>query len=268
MRVADGAYRTHDLGHGVGHYHRLRDDPAGHAYRPAPVSTSPRPRLDYAAIFARWAQYTPPEAIDALAATLGVCGQALRRLDVAYCPERRAWAFPMHDDRRQVVGVRLRREDGHKFALDGSASGLMIPRGLDSKSPLLLVEGPTDTAAALTLGYQAIGRPSNTGGAHLLCDLLEVGRRRDVIIVSDNDGLKRVGNQLIDPGRYGARRLAGRILGLCRSVRIISPAPHKDLRDWLRAGATAIAVKMRIDNASFFLPSEGANGNGLDKGEA
>lgn len=249
MRIADGAAHQVDLGHGVGHIHQLEHDRAQQ-----PTYLPPRPErsgdwdLDFDAILERWSRSTPPEAIDDLAAELGVERQAIARLDAVYCPEQRAWAFPMHDDRRQIVGVRLRGPRG-KWALRGSHSGAFIPRGLDSRSLLLICEGPTDTAAALSLGYMAVGRPSCSGATEILCELLHNGRPRDVVIVADSDG----------PGRFGARRLATRLRGLCRNVgpKIISAAPHKDLRSWLQGGATADALRLRIEQATYYVDEHG-----------
>ena len=64
---------------------------------------------------------------------------------------------------------------------------------------------------------------------------------RDVVIVADADG----------PGRFGAKRLADRIIGVARAVKVVSPAPHKDVRAWLNAGATKEALSVRIDSANF-----------------
>jgi hypothetical protein len=238
MRVADGAIRSIDMDHGTGYLHRLTADTQ--IIRPT-YSAGPTEadfELDYDAIFRRWSRDTTDAAIVALAQSLGVSGQALKRLEPAWCAERECWAFPMHDDRRQVIGVRL-RADGAKFAVTSSKSGLFIPTGLNSSSPLFICEGPTDTAAALTLEVEAIGRPSCSGGTEHLCNLLQVSRRRDVTIIADNDG----------PGRAGGKRLADRIVGICRSVTLFTAAPHKDLRAWLRAGCTPAILWARVGNA-------------------
>jgi 5S rRNA maturation endonuclease (ribonuclease M5) len=200
----------------------------------------------------RWQACTSSEAIQDLAAELGVSRESLERLDVTRAPERAAWAFPMHDDRRQVVGIRLRGSQGQKFALSGSHAGVFLPRGLDSRSTLLICEGPTDTAAALTLGYQAVGRPSCSGGTNILCDVLQAGRRRDVVILGDSDG----------PGRNGARQLADRIVGLVRSLKVITAAPHKDIREWLQAGVGRACVDVRINQASWYRVADPQNGDG------
>lgn len=245
MRVAEGSTKSIDLDHGTGYIHRIGDSytpPPSYVLTPPAIQESSF-QLDYDAIFARWSLDTTEAAIVALAQSLCVSRQALKRLSPAWCAERQAWAFPMHDDRRQVVGVRFRSDAG-KFSLPGSHAGLFMPSGIDGRSPIVICEGPTDTAAAVTLGCEAIGRPSCSGGTEYLCDLLQAGRRRDVIILADNDG----------PGRTGGRRLADRLLGLCRSVRLITAAPHKDVRAWLRAGCTPAILQARIGNAEYHLP--------------
>jgi len=243
MRIEHGSVCRKDLGHGVGYIHRIHEPLDWPPSRPSPPPALPPPEhefaLDYDAILARWHAATSAADLEQFAFGLGVRVDALVDLDVAWCPERQAWAFPMHDERRQVVGIRLRTET-RKFALPGSKTGAFIPAGMDSRSLLLICEGPTDTASALSLGFQAIGRPSCSGATAIIADLLQAGRRRPVVIVADADG----------PGRAGARQLADRIIGLCQGVRIITPAPHKDLRAWLQTGATPAALLLRIENAN------------------
>jgi hypothetical protein len=62
--------------------------------------------------------------------------------------------------------------------------------------PVIIVEGMSDTAAAMDLGFDAVGRPSNLGGLELLGRLI---RGRPVIIVGEND-IKPDGKQ---PGKEG-----------------------------------------------------------------
>ncbi len=242
MRVSDGAAAHRDLGHGIGHIHELcggiRPSPSPSMPAAAP---SPRFGLAFNEIWERWRSTTTDSMLAAFADELGVSAESLRRLDAVFAGDRGVWAFPMHDDRRQIIGFRLRSEDSQKFALSGSRSGAFIPSGLDSRSTLLICEGPTDTAAALTLGFHAIGRPSCSGGTAIICDMIDAGRRRDLVIVADPDG----------PGRVGAGQLADRVLGICKSVRVITASPHKDLRAWLAAGATNESVSLRIEQALY-----------------
>jgi hypothetical protein len=105
---------------------------------------------------------------------------------------------------------------------------LFIPRDLTGRGRLLVCEGPTDTAAALTLGFDAIGRPSCEGSVETLAAWL--GRRRydETVILADND----------EPGLRGALKLAA---ALPCAHRIAVP-PCKDIREWLRQGTTPVEV--------------------------
>ena len=246
MRVMEGAYRSHDLDHGIGYYHKLIDDSRPAPFRltrPIPPAPPARPAsefFDFAAIARRWYEETTPEVAADFAERLGVSVMALHRLGAGRAAERKCWSFPMHDDKRQVIGIRLRSDRGDKFAVTGSHSGCFVASAISSKADGLLVvcEGPTDTAAALTLGYDAIGRPSATGGTEIVCEILTKMRKRDVVIVRDVDG----------PGVAGANSLADRLVPICRTVRIVSPAPAKDLREWLRQGGTRAQLQSRINN--------------------
>ena len=143
------------------------------------------------------------------------------------------------------------------WALTGSHAGLFIPSGgpkaQPQQHPMLVCEGPTDTAAALALGFDAVGRPSCTGAAEMLSDYIGQQRRRDVVIIADADGPPggRPACLQDDPGRFGAHALADTLGPVARTVRVITAAPHKDLRAWLGAGATSAAVRARIDNARY-----------------
>jgi DNA primase len=139
----------------------------------------------------------------------------------------------MKDIAGRVLGIRLRRPNGFKLAVTGSREGLFIP-GLDNQanetSPLLICEGPTDTAALLDMGFSHVaGRPSCTGGVKLLVELVRSRGRPEVVVVADAD----------KPGRRGAENLASVLLVYTPAVRIIQPpVGQKDARDWLRAGGT------------------------------
>ena len=170
---------------------------------------------------------------------LGVSMMSLVTLNIGWCDESRAWTFPMRNHQQRVVGFRKRTFDGAKFAAKGSRAGCFMPSSLVSRwtDPVLVCEGPTDTAAALTLGFSAVGRPSCTGGGSILESLL---RGRDVVFVADADG----------PGRKGAMQAATRIATTARRVRIIQPLRGaKDIREWLRRGASRDEVLVAIDAA-------------------
>jgi hypothetical protein len=163
-----------------------------------------------------------------LARQLGVTEGSLRRLGVGWSAQHRAWTFPMRDAAGEVRGIRLRGLDGRKWSIKGGREGLFLPDDLDASGRLLVCEGPTDTAAALDMGCAAVGRPSCTGGVDLLLRLVRDRRPAEVAVVADGDL----------PGQRGATALATVLAGYVRLVRLITP-PEKDLREWLRAGATA-----------------------------
>ena len=194
-------------------------------FRPA----RPTPTLRQAAdLLARWQASTTPAQIKTLAGDLGVTMAALEALGAAWAAPREAWAFPMRDGTGKVVGIRL-RSASRKWAVAGSAEGLFYPAGDFAPGTALVCEGPTDCAAALSLGFSAVGRPSCTGGVHQLRALFARAGIHRAIIIADND----------TPGRTGATRMAD-ALDLPHKILAL---PAKDLRDFVRAGATAALLR-------------------------
>lgn len=239
MRVSDGSVYQREFSHGMGWLHVLRADAPVAPTRPVP-NVAPRPKrpwlLDWPAILKRWEDTQPADSLTRAAADLRTSVTALQRLRAVYSTDYHALAFPMCNARHRIIGVRLRAADGRKWAVTGSHNGIFLPDWLDSKPPLWVCEGPTDTAAALSLGFNAIGLPSAGGAADIVCEMLELGRRREVVIVADEDG----------PGRAGAQRLANRILGLAKRVYVITAAPYKDIRAAVAAGTRSEGFKIKL----------------------
>jgi hypothetical protein len=148
----------------------------------------------------------------------------------------------MTDVGGRVLGIRLRLENGRKFAVTGGREGLFIPTGLpDSPTTLFVAEGATDCAALLDLGLSAVGRSSCTGGTRLLVELVARRRPGRVVIVADAD----------EPGQRGADALACVLCAYVRDVRIITPpAGVKDARAWKLDGATAADVLDAVEASS------------------
>jgi hypothetical protein len=184
------------------------------------------------------AEALPPSSflLGLLARRLGVTEGSLRRLGVGWSARHRAWTFPMYGAAGEVRGIRLRGLDGRKWSIKGGREGLFLPDGLDAAQRLLVCEGPSDTAAALDMGCEAVGRPSCTGGADLLLRLVRERRPGELVVVADHDA----------PGQRGAAALARVLAGYVPTVRLITP-PVKDLRDWLRAGASAADLAKLIE---------------------
>lgn len=167
----------------------------------------------------------------ALADQLGVSADALARLKTGF-KARGAWfTFPMRmEPGGAVVGIRLRRADGVKMSERGGKEGVFIPEGIASTvSRLVMVEGPTDAAAALTLGLNAVGRPNCSGGTDSLRNIARWIQPKEVVIIADAD----------PPGQAGAKRLAAALAALTPIVRVVTPPEGiKDLRMWLGRGLT------------------------------
>jgi len=118
----------------------------------------------------------------------------------------------------------------------GGREGLFLPEGEPAEC-LFLPEGPTDTAALLSLGFFAVGRPSCQGGVSHAVGYVRRHRPRQVVVVADAD----------TPGQDGARRLAAVLRALARDVRLLMPPPpHKDVRDWVRDGATKQDIEAAV----------------------
>jgi hypothetical protein len=202
------------------------------------------PSIDPGAMLRRWGAETRPEQIEAYAAALGVHPLAVETLGACWAAEHGAWAWPMHDGAGTVCGIRL-RSDEHKWAVRGSRQGVFLPAiAVPAGVDVIICEGPTDTAAALTLGFYAIGRPSCRGCVdEVRSTCRRLGVRR-VVIMSDNDAkIERIGGSAFAPGQEGAAALAAR-LGI--PARVVVPR-RKDLRAWVAAGVTRADVECLIN---------------------
>ncbi|MFC1794652.1 hypothetical protein ACFL3Q_13810 [Planctomycetota bacterium] len=199
------------------------------------VSIGKEQSIDFGQLARRYQQHLRSEKLAALADSLGVSTQSLSRLGVGWDGE--AYTFPMSNDFGNIIGIRRRFPNGRKVSVKGSKNGLFIPGKLSADGFLLVCEGITDTAAALYLGFSAIGRPNCNSRIDLV---LRYVRGRDVVIVGDNDYA----------GKAGAEKLAAKLALCCSDVRIVyPPAPIKDLRAWLRAGLTAEDLNRYISGA-------------------
>jgi hypothetical protein len=190
---------------------------------------------DFAALIARWRREKAGE-LESYAATLGVGRQDLDDLHVCWAPEYQAFAFPMCNADGEVVGIRL-RNDVHKWSVKGGHQGLFIPFAAVKRFPIttvLIVEGPTDCAAGLALGFFTIGRPNNLVGGEMVREVLAGLPAKEIIVCYDNDWHIDSLGKRIRPGALGAERL---IKELRRPVVRFVPET-KDLRSFLQAGGT------------------------------
>lgn len=195
----------------------------------------------WAELAADWSRAMRPDWRRRAAGLLGLPVGPLLRLGVGWASEYRATSWPMRDSAGQVIGVRLRcPRTARKWAVRGSRAGLFYDPGLSSiegPSRLWLAEGPTDTAALLSIGLAAVGVPSASGGRDLVAGLCRQVRPGEAVIVADADG----------PGREGAERLARDLMAVVPSVRVIAPEATKDARAWVVAGADRDAFDTAAD---------------------
>ncbi|MBT6155455.1 MAG: DUF3987 domain-containing protein [Planctomycetaceae bacterium] len=167
-----------------------------------------------------------------LAKELGVTVASLKAIGIGWDDDY--WTSPERDAAGHIIGIVKRGADGNKKSMKGGKRGLSYdPKATEDSGPIILVEGATDTAAARTLGFAAIGRPSNNGGIDHLAELLkDVPSEREIIVLGENDE-KPNGTW---PGRDGAIRTAtklSKILG--RKVHYaLTPDNAKDIRVWLQ----------------------------------
>lgn len=194
-----------------------------------------------------------PRKRQELADKLGVSAAALERLRVGWSGRYDCWTFPERNAAGQIIGLSRRYPDGAKKQWPGGQRGLTFARDwLADSGSVFLVEGGSDTAAMLSVGLCAIGRPSNTGGVDLLIRLLsDLPDDRDVFVIGENDhkpheSLKPSvqarhkpeceGCSECWPGQHGAMETARKLAdALQRPVEVVYPPDgSKDVRDLIR----------------------------------
>lgn len=216
-----------------GWFHRFDADAPPYVHRPTPPKkTEPTP--DFAGMMNGWRDQTPSKKLTEMAESLGVTSKSLWLLGATWVENKSVMAFPMYDERSWgidcVCGIRLRTMTGKKFAITGSKSGVFFPfRALLSidASRLFICEGPTDTAALLSLGLFAIGRASCRGGVHIIQAIVDQ-LAQEVVIVCDNDS----------PGLAGADLL---MKSIHKPVVKLIP-PTKDIRSFVQKGASKALI--------------------------
>jgi hypothetical protein len=222
----------------AGHLHVLADRHNGHnrhefCVRPRQLLKSGLGRngcRDFAELARRYQGQLTRDRLGTLAQSLGISPRSLQRLRGGW--DGRAYTFPMLDASDEVVGIRRRFPEGKKASVRGSKNGLFIPTDPSNDGPLLICEGPTDTTAALDLGFDAIGRPNCNSLIEMTVKVVK--GRTEIVIVADRDAV----------GIAGATRLANVIALHCPSVKIIQPPDGiKDLRQWRNVGLTSDALQ-------------------------
>lgn len=182
-------------------------------------------------------------ALDHCAGLLGLPIDPLVRLCVGWSSFHRATSWPMRDADGNVIGIRLRcPETARKWAVTGSRAGLIFdPDSMREQrgGRVWVVEGPTDTAALLSIGIDAVGVPSAGGSCELLVDLARRMRPEQLVIVADAD----------DAGRHGAERIRDAVVIVAPVRMINTPSGIKDVRAWVCAGADRMTVEQAANGS-------------------
>lgn len=180
-----------------------------------------------------------------LANQLGVAEMSLKQLGCKWSEWQKAYVFPMQDGEGNVVGFRTRHLDGSKRAITGSRQGIFVP-DTEPLNMVFLPEGPTDTAAFLTMGFYAIGRPTcNSGWQEIRKEMMRQGITRAVIVADNDDEKFRPNGESFRPGKDGSYKLKGE-LGFM-SVVILPPSGIKDFRELLQKVGANVSRKIIND---------------------
>lgn len=238
MRISKGSARQTRRGAFV---HILSSD-ATDGQRPRNVAhVYPRSaRADLTRLSEMFKAAMTVSSLRTLGGTVGLDVRTLLYLDIGWSSGWNAWSFPMRSATGQILGIRLRRPNGRKFAVPGSHEGLFLPTQFPASNRLIVCEGPTDTAAILQLGVAAVGRPSCVGGIREVSEMVKRAAWPEVVVMGDND----------EPGLRGAEALASTLRVYCPRVRLITPPlPYKDARAWVNSGVTGDVVLQRIEDS-------------------
>lgn len=200
----------------------------------APLTRKPPAEVhDFADRWRRAQQRATDESLRQLAERLALPDAYVRTVPCGM--DGSAWAFPMQQD-GAVVGLKLRTQDGLKICAKGSRLGLIVPPSFKPDAhEVWLTEGESDLMAALgAWGVNAVARPGCTACTN---EVARLTRGKHLVILADNDA----------PGKAGAARLAADCLagGCAKTATVLAP-PAKDVREWVKRGATVSDVRWRL----------------------
>jgi len=245
MRVVSERQKVFTDG-SVGYMHRIDGGPLIPEPR-KPEVVKPAPNLFD--MMRRWAYRTTHLDLSQIAESLGVSYKSLETLGAAKRDDQ-TWAFPMRDPKGVIVGIRLRASNGSKFAVTGSHQGMFIPQ-CDTQPTVFLPEGPTNTAAVISLGKYAVGRPSSNGAVLSVAEFVKrSGCKRAVIVCDTDPDYVREGGNHFNPGADGAELLASH-LTIPNATLLL---PCKDMRDFIRSGGDAATLDYLVNQCVWRRP--------------
>lgn len=247
MRVSEGAYKEQQDNSGLAYFHRIDGSIKVH-HKPTPKVQEIK---DVSGFYSRMGW--EGKGLLELSKLLGPSESSFHLIRAGFTGN--AWTFPMFKpvgDKDIMCGIRLRHKTGGQSTVTGTHNGLYLAPFLEQV--VAIPEGASDTATCLDLGFSIIGRFNCSGGVDMIkCILNRKRGYHDSIIVSDNDEWKyRPDGSRFKPGQESADRLCDEILPLCRSVTIIKPTHHKDIRAWYNAGCTREQILRLMKNTQTF----------------
>lgn len=233
---------------GVGWIHPVGDEPPLQwrtVQRSKPKRTSP----ELTAIAKQCCKAMSNDNLNTLSFRLGVSADSLLSLRVGWSVAKHAFSFPMRDEAGRVVGIRYRCEiSGNKFSETGGREGMFyLPPVLADFA--VIVEGASDAAAVMTVGFQSvIGRSNNISNVEQLRSILRGHRFNRVVIVPDSD----------EPGHRGASALAAAIVadGLPEPEILRLPDEFKDCRAMVQRKKNARWLQSTLAKLTQYNPKE------------
>jgi hypothetical protein len=185
-----------------------------------------------------WSTRQEYRGLKEFASELGVDAEELLDLGMVRT-DSSTWAFPMRNHTRFIIGIRIRDDQGNKYAVKGSKQGLFIPI-TPPRQDLYVTEGPTDCAALLSMGLYAIGKPAAMASPDEIVKFIHKFRVRRVVVIADNDRA----------GLSGAKKLVDVCPVSCCELVL----PAKDARDFYRNGGTRDLVENLLKNSVWRTP--------------
>jgi hypothetical protein len=261
MCMRDTTGKPYDMQSGTGYIHRLNGDTVQAAQRAADP-TRRKDRLSTEQVQQILGQSKPGttvywtrEGLDKQMAQLG-----------SRTPKPELLAIPMYNSDEQPIGIRYRADNGRKWSERGSRSGLFLAPQ-QAKGTVVICEGPSDTAAIMGKGIEAIGRPDCGSCVESTVALIRKRGYNRVIILADRD----VRDDKTTPGFDGAMRLGNALKDHVHTI-IALPKIGNDAREWckqddnimewLEKGHHLENQTINHDNQQGHLPGGRANGRG------
>jgi hypothetical protein len=210
--------------------------------------TTPHALTDFTGVLQACIDAFDLEQRQRAAEALGLRSDVFDSFPIGYRSEHDALAIPaLQPGSPSAVGLRYRKIAPRPGALKWlcephSTAGLLLPNRNPSPGEFILVcEGPSDTLAATQLGLHAVGRWSCGIDLRQLETLKAHASdipRPTIVVVGDNDGERRTGERAAD----GVAELVSAAIPTAAVLRLQPPASHKDLREWVVAGASREAL--------------------------